>query len=177
VRRVYRYRLYPTPAQDRALRGTLALLRELYNAALQERRDAYRATGKSPTCYDQQKRLIEVRQLRPEFADLHTHLLQDALTRLDRAFAAFFRRCADTKAGTRVKPGYPRFKGRGRYRTFTFKDAAHGNGAALCAGGKRLRLSGLGKVNAARNILRLGRSLWGAGDGAGNEPRSPSLAR
>jgi putative transposase len=141
VRRVYRYRLYPTPAQDRALRGTLDLLRELYNAALQERRDAYRATGKAPTCYDQQKSLIEVRQLRPEFAAVHTHLLQDALTRLDRAFQAFFRRC---KAGE--TPGYPRFKGRDRYHTFTFKDAANGNGAKLCAGGKRLRLSGIGHV-------------------------------
>jgi putative transposase len=141
VRRVYRYRLYPTVAQDRALRGTLDLLRELYNAALQERRDAYRATGRSPSCYTQQKSLLEVRALRPEFADVHTHLLQDALTRLDRAFQAFFRRC---KAGE--EPGYPRFRGRGRYSTFTFKDATHGNGAKLCAGDKRLSLTGIGKV-------------------------------
>jgi putative transposase len=141
VRRVYRYRLYPTPTQDRALRGTLDLLRELYNAALQERRDAYRATGKAPGCYDQQKSLIEVRALRPEFAAVHTHLLQDALTRLDRAFLAFFRRVQIGET-----PGYPRFKGRDRYRTFTFKDAAHGNGAKLCAGGQRLRLAGIGNV-------------------------------
>jgi len=141
VRRVYRYRLYPTRAQERALHGTLGLLRELYNAALQERRDAYRATGKSPSGYDQQKALRDVRALRPEFADVHTHLLQDALTRLDRAFHAFFRR---VKAG--ATPGYPRFKGRDRYRTFTFKDAANGNGAKLVAGGKRLRLAGIGNV-------------------------------
>jgi putative transposase len=36
--RVYRYRLNPTRAQDAALRETLERLRELYNAALQERR-------------------------------------------------------------------------------------------------------------------------------------------
>jgi putative transposase len=141
VRRVYRYRLYPTPAQDRALRGTLELLRELYNAALQERRDAYRTTGQAPSGYDQQKSLIEVRKVRPEFAAVHTHLLQDALTRLDRAFQAFFRRVKDGET-----PGYPRFKGRDRYRTFTFKDATNGNGAKLCAGGQRVFLSGLGKV-------------------------------
>lgn len=141
VRRVYRYRLYPTVAQDAALRGTLVLLRELYNAALQERRDAYRATGKSPTNYDQQKSLIDVRAVRPEFALIHTHLLQDALTRLDRAFAAFFRRCREGNT-----PGYPRFKGHGRYKSFTFKDAAKGNGAKLVAGEKRLRLAGIGKV-------------------------------
>jgi putative transposase len=141
VRRVYRYRLYPTRAQDAALRETLERLRELYNAALQERRDAYRATGKGPTCYQQQATLIEVRQVRPEYAAIHTHLLQDVLTRLDRAFKAFFRRC---NAGE--EPGYPRFKGRGRYRTFTFKDVAHGNGAKLVAGGTRVRLAGVGNV-------------------------------
>ncbi len=120
---------------------TLALLRELYNAALQERRDAYKRTGKSPSCYDQQKSIIEVRELRPEFEDIHTHLLQDALSRLDRAFKSFFRRC---KAGE--EPGYPRFKGRGQYNTFTFKDAANGNGAKLAAGNKRLSITGIGKV-------------------------------
>ncbi len=121
--------------------GTLDLLRELYNAALQERRDAYRATGQSPSCYDQQKSIIEVREARPEYQDIHTHLLQDALTRLERAFKAFFRRCKDGE-----EPGYPRFKGPGRYNTFTFKDAANHNGAKLCAGEKRLQLSGIGKV-------------------------------
>lgn len=124
-----------------ALRTTMDLLRELYNAALQERRDAYRSTGKSPSNYDQQKSLIEVRAVRPEFAAIHTHLLQDALTRLDRAFAAFFRRCREGDT-----PGYPRFKGRYRYDSFTFKDAANGNGVKLIACEKRLRISGIGKV-------------------------------
>jgi putative transposase len=141
VQRTFRYRLSPTPAQERALHGTLDLLRELYNAALQERRDAYRATGQGRSYYDQAADLRDVRALRPEFAGLHFHLLQDALRRCDRAFHAFFRRC---KAGE--APGYPRFKGRDRYRTFTFPDAANGNGAKLCAGGKRLRLTGIGNL-------------------------------
>jgi putative transposase len=141
VRRVYRYRLYPTRSQALALLGLLDLLRELYNAALQERREAYRATGQSPSCYDQQKALPEVREVRPEYQAIHTHLLQDVLTRLERAFGAFFRR---VKAGQ--KPGYPRFKGRGRYRTFTFKDVANGNGAKLVSGGQRVRLAGIGNV-------------------------------
>lgn len=123
------------------MRETLERMRELYNAALQERRDAYRATGKAPTCYQQQKSLIEVRAARPEYQAIHTHLLQDALTRLDRAFQAFFRR---VKAGE--KAGYPRFRGKGRYRTFTFKDVSHGNGAKLVSGGRRVRLAGIGNV-------------------------------
>ncbi len=135
--RVYRYRLYPTRGQDAALRETLYRLRELYNAALQERRDAYRQRRATLTCYDQQKSLREVREVRPEYAGIHVHVLQDALTRLDRAYRAFFRRI---RAGE--TPGFPRFKGRDRYQSFTFKEA--GNGAKLVNG--RLRIHGIGHV-------------------------------
>lgn len=139
--RVYRYRIDPTRAQDVALRETLYRLRELYNAALQHRRDAYRKSGATVSAYDQMRELAGVREVRPEYASIHTHLLQDAITRLDRAYRAFFRR---VKAGE--TPGFPRFKGRGRYRTFTFKDAANHNGVRLLAGGKRVKLAGIGNV-------------------------------
>jgi len=139
--RVYRYRLYPSRAQHVAMLGTLWLLRELYNAALQHRSDVYRRTGETVSAYSQMRELAGIREVRPEFEKIHTHLLQDAITRLDRAFSVFFRRC---KAGE--KPGYPRFKGRDRYRTFTFKDASHNNGVRLAAGGKRVKLSGVGNV-------------------------------
>jgi len=139
--RVYRYRICPTRAQDAALRETLERLRELYNAALQHRRDAYRKRGEGVSAYGQMRELAGVREVRPEYAEIHTHLLQDALTRLDRAYRAFFRR---VKAGE--TPGFPRFKGRGRYRTFTFKDAANHNGVRLLAGGKRVKLAGIGNV-------------------------------
>lgn len=138
---VYRYRLYPTAAQASAIRETLERLRVLYNAALQERRDAYRKQGVSVTRAQQEKLLTEIKRNESEYTNLHTHLMQDAVTRLDRAFQAFFRR---VKA--RQKPGYPRFKGRGRYRSFSFKDAIHGNGAKLVSGNKRLRISGVGNV-------------------------------
>jgi putative transposase len=53
--------------------------------------------------------------------------LQDVLTRLDRAFQAFFRR---VQAGD--KPGYPRFQRGSRYHSFTYKQ--FGNGATLDKG-------------------------------------------
>ena len=126
--RVYRYRLYPSRAQHLAMLGTLWLLRELYNAALQHRSNVYRHTGETVSAYTQMRELAGVREVRPEYGKIHTHILQDAITRLDRAFGAFFRRC---KAGE--KPGYPRFKGHDRYRTFTFKDASHNNGVRLAS--------------------------------------------
>jgi putative transposase len=141
VLRVYRYRLWPTRAQEHSLFGLLNVCRELYNAALQERRDAWQKQHVSVSKKTQAHELKEVRAVREDVALVHNHLLQDALTRLDRAFRAFFRRC---KAGE--KPGYPRFKGRGQYHTLTFKDAPHKNGIALCSGGKRLRIYGVGNV-------------------------------
>jgi putative transposase len=90
---------------------------------------------------EQVRELADVRAARPEYLAIHSHLLQDAIIRLDRAYRAFFRR---VKAGE--KPGYPRFKKRGRYRTFTFKDAVNHNGVRLIAGGKRVKLTGIGNV-------------------------------
>jgi putative transposase len=140
VIRVYRYRLYPTRTQDATLRETLDRLRELYNAALQHRRDAYRKADVTVSAYSQMRELVGVRLVRPEYAEIHTHLLQDVLTRLDRAYRAFFRRVKTGEA-----PGFPRFKGRGRYRTFTFKDAANHNGVRLLPTG-RVKLAGIGNV-------------------------------
>ena len=119
----------------------LDTLRGLYNAALEERRTAYQRQGVSLSYFAQAKELKELKTIDDPCASVHTHLLQDVLKRLDRAYQAFFRR---VKAGQ--KPGFPRFKGCWRYRSFTFQDAANGNGAKLVAGGKRLRLSGIGNV-------------------------------
>jgi putative transposase len=139
--RVFRYRLYPTTAQDERMRWTLDRLRELYNAALEQRREAYRRQGVSLSRYGQAKEIKDIRRELPEFASIHVHLLQDAIRRLDLAYRAFFRR---VKAGE--KPGFPRFRGRGRYDSFTFHDAPNRNGVAFDGRAKRLRLTGIGHV-------------------------------
>ncbi|WP_235204205.1 transposase [Deinococcus sp. RL] len=113
--KTFRYRLRPTKAQEAALEGQLRLCRDLYNAALQERRDAYRKAGKTVTAYDQMKSLTEIKEALPEYKGVYSQVLQDVLKRLDKAFGAFFRR---VKAGQ--TPGYPRFKGAGWYDSFTY---------------------------------------------------------
>jgi putative transposase len=77
--------------------------RELYNAGLQERRDAWQQCEVSITLASQSAQLPAIKDVRPEERDVHAQVLQDVLTRLDRAFQAFFRRI---KAGE--TPGYPR---------------------------------------------------------------------
>nr|WP_189008998.1 RNA-guided endonuclease TnpB family protein [Deinococcus malanensis] len=113
--KAFRYRLRPTKAQEAALTEQLRLCRNLYNAALQERRDAYRKAKKTVTGYDQMKYLTEIKAALPEYAGVYSQVLQDVLKRLDKAFKAFFRR---VKEGS--KPGYPRFQGRDRFDSICY---------------------------------------------------------
>jgi putative transposase len=145
TRKAFKYRLYPTRAQAQALLWTLTRCRELYNAALQERRDAYRVAGISIRWYDQINQLPAIKQERPAYADIHSQVLQDVLRRVDKAMQGFFRRL---KAGQ--KPGYPRFQGHNRYDSFTYPQA----GFALA--GNHLTLSKIGDVN-----IRLHRAMLG----------------
>lgn len=113
--KAYKYRLYPTKKQAVRLQEVLDRCRELYNAALQERRDAYRMAHVSIGYNQQAAQLPEIKEIRPEYADIHSQVLQDTLRRVDKAFKAFFRRI---KAGQ--TPGSPRFQASDRYDSFTF---------------------------------------------------------
>jgi putative transposase len=137
LRKTFKYKLHPTPAQARAMDAVVWRCRELYNAGLEERREAWRKCRVSVTEAMQSAQLPGIKDVRPEFAEAHSQVLQDVLKRLDRAFQAFFRR---VKAGE--KAGYPRFQGRDRYNSFTYKQ--FGNGASLDNG--FLILSKLGRI-------------------------------
>ena len=137
VRKTYKYKLKPTPEQEQAMAFVVRRCRELYNAGLQERRDAWQKCGVSITAAGQSAQLPTIKQVRPEYRDVHAQVLQDVLTRLDRAFQTFFRR---VKAGE--TPGYPRFHGANRYNSFTSKQ--FGNGATLDKG--FLALSKIGRI-------------------------------
>jgi putative transposase len=109
MRRSYKFLLRPTRKQEAALTACLEDTRQLYNAALQERREAWRRGRHRVTFYSQDAQLKEIRAADPErYGRWSFSCERAAIKRLDRAFQAFFRR---VKAGG--KPGYPRFKGRG----------------------------------------------------------------
>lgn len=142
MRRAYVFRLRPTARQHVALAACVQSHRELYNAALQERRDAW-AHSKTRICYgDQSAQLTEIRALRPEVAVWSFSSQQATLRRLNKAFAGFFGRVKTAKSG--VKPGYPRFKGAGRFGSVEWpKD---GDGARWLPDQRRVYLQGIGQV-------------------------------
>jgi putative transposase len=124
LRKSYKYKLKSTPDQERALAEVLWRCRMLYNTALEQRITAYRRCGVTLSRYGQETELSDLRASMPEYAAIHSHVLQDVLARLDKTYQAFFRR---VKAGQ--APGFPRFQGRDRYHSFTYKE--YGNGARL----------------------------------------------
>lgn len=138
-RRKVTFKLYPNASQRKRLDGWVRLHAELYNAALQERIEAYRKASISISYYDQQNALPSIKQFRPELVELGSHALQETLRRLDRAFQAFFRR---VKAGQ--SPGFPRFRASSRFSGFTYPDPAGWKLAQHGSRGGTLRL-GSGK--------------------------------
>ena len=85
MKRIERVRLYPTPRQERALGFVLDVTRELYNALLQERRDAYRLRGVRVTAKEQYAEITALRQ---------------PWGRIDRRLAAVYREVEDVRACT-----------------------------------------------------------------------------
>lgn len=112
--RSYELRLRPTKAQISAFEEILHDSQETYNAALEERIGAWKLQRKSISYNDQ---CAELTQLRadPQFAKIAVDIQREPLRRLDRAFKAFFRRLK-----AKQKPGFPRFRSRDRYDSFSF---------------------------------------------------------
>ncbi len=113
---MFQYRVYPTKKQLHKLNETLEECRWLYNHLLEKRKETYEQTGKGLSLYGQQATFPIVKQERPSLDRIHSQVLQNVAVRVDLAFKAFFRRCKEGASD----PGFPRFKGKGRYDSFTF---------------------------------------------------------
>src|SRR5262245_14205605 len=122
TRKTSHYKLKPTPEQERALEEVLWRCRTLYNCALEQRLTGWRrGKGRSLSRFQQEAELTDLRAAFPEYAAIHSHVLQDVLARLDKTSHAFFRRRA---AGEQA--GFPRLQGRDRSHSFTYKEYGHG---------------------------------------------------
>jgi putative transposase len=100
----------------------------------------------------QSAQLPAIKEVRPEYREIHAQVLQDVLHRLDKAFAAFLRR---VQAG--AHPGHPRVQGKDRYTSFTFPQmGVHGGHGGAVLDGGMLRLAKIGRLR-----LRLHRPLAG----------------
>jgi len=133
----FTFKLYPSKSQLKRLELALDACRSVYNWALEDRINMYRYAKVSTNFFDQSRYLKFLKEERPWLCEFHVHMYQTALKRVDLAFQAFFRR---VKA--KETPGFPRFKGKYYFNSFSFKEL--GNGFSFS--GRRLKLSGIGRV-------------------------------
>ncbi|MDR6223823.1 RNA-guided endonuclease InsQ/TnpB family protein [Methanococcoides alaskense] len=131
MRKSYKFRLYPAKEQEIVLVKTLDVCRYIYNEFLADRRNAYDRCNQGLTTFDQitQVKYIECR------TEVFSQIKQDVLRRLGKSFDAFFRRCK-----TGETPGYPRFKGKDRYNSFTYPQSG------FKIEGTKLKLSKIGNI-------------------------------
>jgi putative transposase len=140
MRKTFKYRLYPNKHQQCLLEQQLEECRWLYNHLLAERRDAWEQRQESVRLYDQHATLPALKAERPSLAGVQSQVLQNVAVRIDLAFQAFFRRVREGA----TEPGYPRFRGKGRYDSITFPQVPVG--CKLDVELKRLRVMHVGQV-------------------------------
>ena len=141
IRRRFKYRLYPNRQQREFLLATLEVCRNLYNDALQERREAWKLCRKSIPFAMQSAQLPACKQADAAMRGVYSQVLQDVLHRVDKTYKAFFRR----------GHGFPRFKGKGWFDSFTYPQAG------FRVEGSQVSLSKIGNVK-----IQLHRRLAGA---------------
>ena len=135
----------PSKAIVQKFEQTLEICRELYNAGLQERRDAWKLNRVAISYYDQQNQLPEIKKIRADLNTIYSQVLREPLRNLDKAFKAFFGRVQKGE-----KAGFPRFKGKDRFDSFCYSQS----GFKLT--GNKLTLSKIGSVK-----LHLSRTMQG----------------
>ena len=135
--RTYEYRLYPNKTTINILNYQLELCRQLYNAALTERKEAYRLSHPPLNYYQQQNELPALKSENPEFKNVHSQPLCNVLKRLDNVFNNYYTR---RKKGGRKKAGFPRYKSYGQYRSLTYTQSG------FKIEGNKLVLSKIGSI-------------------------------
>jgi putative transposase len=122
----YKFRLYPTKAQEKKLEETLETCRRLYNRMLDDR------IRNHTSFFEQKKKLVELKREDKYLKSVHSQVLQDVVLRLDKAFQSYF-------AGL---SRFPRFKRKGKYNSFTYPQ----HGIGFTPRGSRIKLGMIGEV-------------------------------
>jgi putative transposase len=133
MKTAYKFRMYPNKQQKAILDLTLNTCRHLYNTALADRKNCYELEGISRS-YEDQAAILTLEKKEGKW-QIFSQVSQNILKRVDKSFKAFFRR---VKAGE--NPGYPRFKGKGWYKSFTYPQAG------FKIEGSKLKLSKIGSI-------------------------------
>src|SRR3990172_3125220 len=117
MRKTYLYKAKINKQTEANCNQWLGLCHNLYNQALEQRINAYKEKKESISAFKQMSQLPELRKSSTELKAVVSQVLQDVIQRLDKAYKSFFQR---VKQGN-GKVGFPRFKSKSRYDSFTLK--------------------------------------------------------
>jgi putative transposase len=160
--------LTPGRVKARSLSKLVSLSREVYNATIQHRRDAWRLARVTVTRFDEFNEIPGLREIRPDVAVFGNQFVRGAISRADEAFAGFFRRLADGEA-----PGYPRFKSQARFRTVFYDEPIGWALRRLGDDDPALYVQGVGEIplsaSASRQLQRF--------TSRGGEPRTLTITK
>jgi putative transposase len=149
-----KYRLFPTKSQATVLEQTLDAWRWVYNKALEMRKNAWEQERRSLSYFETKRMLPQWKAAHPFLEIAHSQGLQNVTERVDLAFKAFFRR---VKAGE--APGYPRFRGKHCYDSFTYPQAnghrSLNQSIADAAWGQFLQYTSAKAAEAVRTFLKV----------------------
>ena len=129
------FRLYPTVSQEQELAKWRRMHKDLYNAAIANRKTQYEKFRHSVDYFEQQNCLPAFKEVWPEYKALGSHALQATLKRIDTAYQRFFKGLG----------GYPKFKSIRHYSGWTYPDVAGWKAHSIGDNGY-LELSNLGEI-------------------------------
>jgi len=111
VLRAYKTELNPNNVQKTACARHAGAARWAYNWGLARKIDAYRNREKVPTAIDLHRELNVLKKGELSWMyEVSKCAPQEALRNLDQAYAHFFRRVKEKKAGRKIQAGFPKFK-------------------------------------------------------------------
>lgn len=136
VTRTYKFRIFPSKRINKRLERTLNSCRFLYNSGLEYEEQLYfseeRFVGR-----DELNLLIpDWKAVNPCLKRVYSQVLQNVSDRLVKSFEGFFQRIERSE-----KAGFPRFKSKDMYSSFTFPQSG------FKLEGNRLKLSKMGWMN------------------------------
>lgn len=144
IRKTFQYKAVVSKTTAEHAEQVLWRCQQLYNAAVEQRITAYTRCGVSLSTYTQSNELPELKAACPEYKQIGSQVQQDVIERVGKAFQGFFSRLKKPC----VKAGFPRFKSRSRYHSFTLKQT----GWKL--EGRYLKIKGIGifKLHLSRAV-------------------------
>ena len=110
------FRLYPSKNVEQKLHYARKLHKDLYNAALYNRKTQYQKFGHNVDYYEQQGSLPAFKEVWTEYKTLNAGSLQATLKRVDFAYQRFFKGLGK----------YPKFKSIRHYSGWTYPDGRQG---------------------------------------------------